>query len=205
MLVYNPLWHQIPSNAYTSNAVKLLSPWSLLSSRMFSTPFRKTCWPIPPALFTYFYLQTFRQDTFSNQNALLLPLHETLSNFCSKFTSMTSFLMTSTHFQLFQRRILVNQATWRGQCQRRRKLGHKWRHLHWVRELRNEHPKVLRLPNAASSFSRRSAHKTQLGHPHSSSSLTSLSKIINPNLKIPIFPENQSYHLPLSLSQVAQK
>lgn len=79
MLVYNPLWHQIPSKAYTSNAVKLLSPWSLLSSRMFSTPFRKTCWPIPPALFTYFYLQTFRQDTFSNQNALLLPLHETLS------------------------------------------------------------------------------------------------------------------------------
>lgn len=143
---------------------------------------------------------------FSNQNALLLPLHETLSNFCSKFTSMTSFLMTSTHFQLFQRRILVNQAMWRGQWQKRKKLGHRWRHLHWIRELRNEHPRVLRLPNAASSFSRRSAHKNQLGHPHSSSSLTSLAKTTNPNLKIPIFPENQScYHLPLSLSHGTQK
>lgn len=81
LLVHNPLWYQIPSNTYK----KVLSNSSILGSCYLAVCFpfvsRKPAGQILPqtqySLISIF--QMFGQAMFPNQNALLLPLHQTLS------------------------------------------------------------------------------------------------------------------------------
>lgn len=121
---------------------------------MFSTPFKKTRWPIPPTLF---YLQTFQTSHVSKLNALLSLLHQTLSfDTWSIFTTMKHFLMSSMQFQLFQRSTHINQAMGRGHRQGRRKLRAETKVPSEVKRTQN-----WDLSNLTFSFPRWSAHKNQ--------------------------------------------
>lgn len=164
VLVYNPLWHQPPTNTY----IKVLANRSSLGScylTMFSTAFKKTCWSISPTLLAYFYLQTFRQAVFPNQNALFL-LHQTLSYKILLKIHLHEAFSDDPH----PLPITPKKHPWKSSCVKGPMPGKEEAKGTEDKELRKEHPRILRLVSNAASSSFRSAHKTQLGNPHLSSS-----------------------------------